>query len=157
MSNINGAEKKKAIFDYINHFVAKTIVIMNYKDNKNTNKVGNKPKIRLMYSILIKGKLYTAYQDPFVWYYGLQNDNDLSDIHILNAVMSFCKDAWLNPEKFNMKDTKYESDILYKLSFDDFEKPEHKAGEPIDETEDYVTTAITEAEFKELFGFAYPF
>lgn len=50
-----------------------------------------------------------------------------------------------------------EIDMINKLSFEDFEKPEHKEGELIKETEDYVATAITDAEFKELFGFAYPF
>ena len=72
-------------------------------------------------------------------------------------IMKFCEDAWFNPEKFDIEETKYESDITNKLSFEDFEKPEHNEGELIKETEDYVATAITDAEFKELFGFAYPF
>ena len=72
-------------------------------------------------------------------------------------IMQFCQDAWLNPEDLNMEKTEYESDVINKLKFEDFEKPEHKEGEVIKETNDYIATAITNNEFKELFGFVYPF
>lgn len=72
-------------------------------------------------------------------------------------IMQFCQDAWLNPEELNMEKTEYESDAINKLTFEDFEKPEHKEGEIIKETDDYIATAITNNEFKELFGFVYPF
>lgn len=158
MNDINKKTKRMyAICDYAKHFVTKTIVKMNYKDNKHTNNFEDKPKFRLMYSILIKNKLYTTHQDPFNLYYDLQNDKLNDTAYILYMIMRFCEDAWFNPEKFDIEETKYESDMINKLSFEDFEKPEHKEGELIKETEDYVATAITDAEFKELFGFAYPF
>lgn len=82
MSNINNMrrtensltsnlEKNKAVYDYIKNFVAKTIVKMNYKDSPKANKVEDKPKFGIMYSLLIKDKLYVAYEDPFIWYYNL--------------------------------------------------------------------------------------
>ena len=70
----NSNKRIYAIGDYADHFVTKTIVKMNYKDNKYTNEVEDKPKVRLMYSILIKNKLYTTYQDPCNIYYDLQHD-----------------------------------------------------------------------------------
>lgn len=152
----NSNKRIYAIGDYAEHFVTKTIVKMNYKDNKYTNEVEDKPKVRLMYSILIRNKLYTTYQDPCNIYYDLQHDKTY-DTYILNMIMQFCQDAWLNPEELNMEKTEYESDTINKLTFEDFEKPEHKEGEIIKETDDYIATAITNAEFKELFGFVYPF
>lgn len=152
----NSNKKIYAIGDYADHFVTKTIVKMNYKDNKYTNEVEDKPKVRLMYSILIKNKLYTTYQDPCNIYYDLQRDKTY-DTYILNMIMQFYQDAWLNPEDLNMEKTEYESDVINKLKFEDFEKPEHKEGEVIKETDDYIATAITNNEFKELFGFVYPF
>ena len=158
MNDINKKQKRMhAICDYAKHFVTKTIVKMNYKDNKHTNNFEDKPKFRLMYSILIKNKLYTTYQNPFNLYYDLQNDKLNDTAYMLYMIMRFCEDAWFNPEKFDIEEAKYESDMINKLSFEDFEKPEHKESELIKETEDYVATAITDAEFKELFGFAYPF
>ena len=76
---------------------------------------------------------------------------------MIKHMMQFCQDAWLNPEELNMEKTEYESDVINKLKFEDFEKPEHKEGEVIKETDDYIATAITNNEFKELFGFVYPF
>ena len=152
----NSNKRIYAIGDYADHFVTKTIVKMNYKDNKHTNEFEDKPKVRLMYSILIKNKLYTTYQDPYNIYYDLQRDKTY-DTYILNMIMQCCQDAWLNTEDLNMEKTEYESDVINKLKFEDFEKPEHKEGEVIKETDDYIATAITNAEFKELFGFVYPF
>lgn len=152
----NSNKRIYAIGDYADHFVTKTIVKMNYKDNKHTNEFEDKPKVRLMYSILIKNKLYTTYQDPCNIYYDLQRDKTY-DTYILNMIMQFCQDAWLNPEEFNMEKTEYESDMINKLKFEDFETPEHKEGEVIKETDDYIATAVTNDEFKELFGFVYPF
>lgn len=152
----NSNKRIYAIGDYADHFVTKTIVKMNYKDNKHTNEFEDKPKVRLMYSILIKNKLYTTYQDPCNIYYDLQHDKTY-DTYILNMIMQFCQDTWLNPEDLNMEKTEYESDVINKLKFEDFEKPEHKEGEVIKETDDYIATAVTNDEFKELFGFVYPF
>ena len=56
-----------------------------------------------------------------------------------------------------MEKTEYESDVINKLKFEDFETPERKEGEVIKETDDYIATAVTNDEFKELFGFVYPF
>lgn len=101
MSNINNMNnmnkkfnciKNKAIIKYIRNFIEKTIVTMEYKDNPNTNCIEHKPKFSLMYSILIKGHLYTAYQDPSVWYYNLQNNNAYDD-YIIRIIGKFCKDA----------------------------------------------------------------
>lgn len=84
MTNINNMNdrnktrhciKNKAIIKYMRNFIEKNIVTMEYKDNPDTNRIENKPKFSLMYSILIKGHLYTAYEDPSVLYYDLQNNN----------------------------------------------------------------------------------
>ena len=48
----NSNKRIYAIGDYADHFVTKTIVKMNYKDNKHTNEFEDKPKVRLMYNIL---------------------------------------------------------------------------------------------------------
>lgn len=167
MSNINNMErtknsitgnleKNKAVYDYIKHFVAKTIVKVSYKDSPKANKVEDKPKFGIMYSLLIKDKLYAAYEDPLSWYYNLQN-NESYDTYINRIIINFCKDAWFNPKEFNIDNYTHEFDAINKLSFDDFKKPEHKEGELIKETDDYIITTITNDEFKELFGFVYPF
>lgn len=166
MSNINNMNnmnkkfnciKNKAIIKYMRNFIEKTIVTMEYKDNPNTNRIEHKPKFSLMYSILIKGHLYTAYQDPSVWYYNLQNNNAYDD-YIIRLISKFCKDAWFNPEKFGItKQLNTDYDAIKELSFNDFEKPIQTEGKLIEETENHIIRTITNDEFNNEFGCVYPY
>jgi hypothetical protein len=166
MSNINNMNnmnkkfnciKNKAIIKYMRNFIEKTIVTMEYKDNPNTNRIEHKPKFSLMYSILIKGHLYTAYQDPSVWYYNLQNNNAYDD-YIIRLISKFCKDAWFNPEKFGItKQLNTDYDAIKELSFNDFEKPIQTEGKLIEETENHIIRTITNDEFNNAFGCVYPY
>lgn len=166
MSNINNMHetpdfkkntiKSMAIIEYMKNFIEKTIVTMEYKDNPDINNIKDKPKFNLMYSILIKGHLYTAYADPFILYYNLQNDNSY-DEYINRIIIKFCTDAYFNPEKFNMDNIPKAFDAIKMVSLDDFDKPIHTEGALIEETERYIVKTITDAEFRNAFGFAYPF